>query len=189
MKIKWQLLFAGLMVCGAAIGFFLTQRGDLPDKSENQNTSEKPVVKSTPPVSPETKLSSSEPKALIKWHSYNDGMALGKDKNKKVFLNFYADWCGYCKQMDSKTFTDKSVISYMNENFIPVRVNADKEMKIAAQYEVRGLPVSWFIAESGESIGSQPGYIPPDMLLPILKYIHTDSYKKMSFDKFAKNAG
>ncbi|OQX23548.1 MAG: hypothetical protein BWK80_25535 [Desulfobacteraceae bacterium IS3] len=143
-------------------------------------------MKSTPPVSPETKLSSSDPKSVIKWHSYNDGMALGKEKKKKIFLNFYADWCGYCKQMDSKTFRDKSVISYMNENFIPVRVNADKEMKIAAEYEVRGLPVSWFIAESGESIGSQPGYIPPETLLPILKYIHTDSYKKMSFDKFAK---
>ena len=41
-----------------------------------------------------------------------------------------------------------------------------------------------FLAEDGDSIGSQPGYIPPDVMLPLLKFIHTDSFKKMDFKKF-----
>lgn len=120
----------------------------------------------------------------IDWMAYEEGVARGKANQKKVFLNFYADWCQYCKVMDQKTFKDESVVAYLNENFIPVRVNSDKQKKVARDYNVQALPVSWFIAEDGENIGSQPGYVPPDMMLPLLKYIHTDSYKKMDFQKF-----
>jgi thioredoxin-related protein len=120
----------------------------------------------------------------IDWMSYEKGVARGKENRKKIFLNFYADWCQYCKVMDQKTFTDESVVAYLNENFIPVRVDSDKEKKVARDYNVQALPVSWFIAEDGENIGSQPGYVPPDMMLPLLKYIHTDSYKEMDFQKF-----
>jgi hypothetical protein len=44
MNVKWQMLVMGLIICGSAMGFFLTQRGDVPDKSENQNKSEKPAL-------------------------------------------------------------------------------------------------------------------------------------------------
>jgi thioredoxin-related protein len=53
---------------------------------------------------------------------------------------------------------------------------------------VTGLPMSWFVGKDGENIGGQPGYIPPDMLLPLLKYIHTDSYKQMNFKTFMKKS-
>lgn len=120
----------------------------------------------------------------IKWFAYNEGLSRGKSEDKKVFLNFYADWCRYCKMMDQKTFRNKEVIAYLNENFVPVRVNSDKNRKVSREYNVTGLPVSWFISEQGENIGSQPGYIPPDLMLPLLKYIETDSYKTMNFEKF-----
>jgi len=125
----------------------------------------------------------SQAKAIV-WLSYEEGLARGKNEKKKIFLNFYADWCQYCKVMDTQTFRDSSVIKYLNENFIPVRVNSDHKPQIAAAYNVTGLPVSWFIAENGESIGSQPGFLAPDTLLPLLKYIYTDSYKKMNFMQF-----
>lgn len=51
----------------------------------------------------------------IKWHSYPEGIALGKQKNKKVFVNFFADWCTYCKQMERQTFTDPKVAGLMSE--------------------------------------------------------------------------
>jgi thioredoxin-related protein len=123
----------------------------------------------------------------IKWHTYEEGMALGKNEKKKVFLSFYADWCRYCKVMDSKTFKDDSIVSYLNENFIAIKVNSDMERKLAASYRVTGLPSTCFIAETGENIGSQPGYIPPETMLPLLKYINTDSYKKMDWQKFMES--
>ncbi len=120
----------------------------------------------------------------IQWVSYDESMERGKQEDKKIFLNFYADWCQYCKVMDQNTFKNKEVIAYLNENFIPVRVNTDKQQKLAARYSVQNLPVTWFISPDGENIGSQPGYIPPDMMIPLLKYIDTDRYQDMNFNTF-----
>ncbi|MBU0544898.1 MAG: thioredoxin fold domain-containing protein [Proteobacteria bacterium] len=123
----------------------------------------------------------------INWHTYKDGMELGKKDRKKVFLYFYADWCGYCKDMEKITFKDQSVIDILNSGFIPVRVNTDKEKVTASSYNISGLPSNWFITENGENISNLPGYIPPSKLFFILKYIHTDSYKSMTFKSYLKN--
>lgn len=123
----------------------------------------------------------------IKWHSYKEGMESGKTNQKKVFLYFYSDSCGYCEEMEKVTFKDISVIDILDKNFISVKVNADKERKAAADYHVRGLPSNWFIRENGETIGNRPGYIPPDMFFIFLKYIYTDSYKSMSFKTYVNN--
>jgi len=120
----------------------------------------------------------------IQWQSYETGMELGKKENKKVFLHFWSEDCEYCKKMAKETFADSAVIAYLNKNFISIKVNSDKERALVSEYNVRGLPDNWFIAEKNEIIGNQPGYIPADMLLPLLRYIHTNSYKKMSYGKF-----
>lgn len=123
----------------------------------------------------------------INWHKFKEGMELGKNDRKKVFLYFYADWCGYCRDMEKITFKDQSVIDLLNSRFIPVRVNTDKEKWATSGYNIRGLPSNWFITENGENISNLPGYIPPNMLFPILKYIYTDSYKSMTFKSYLKN--
>jgi thioredoxin-related protein len=120
----------------------------------------------------------------IQWLSYAEGRQRGEAENKKVFLVFNADWCRYCLQMEKETFKDPTVIAYVNRNFVPIIVNSDKEQKIAAKYNVRGLPSTWFISENGDRIGNRPGYIASDEMLKILKYIGTDSYRSMSFKAF-----
>jgi len=120
----------------------------------------------------------------IQWRTYETGMELGKKENKKIFLHFWAEWCDSCKKMAKETFTDSGVIAYLNKNFISIKVNSDKERALVTEYKVRGLPDNWFIAEKNEVIGNQPGYMPPDKLLPLLRYIHTNSYKKMTYSKF-----
>ncbi|RPH48578.1 MAG: thioredoxin family protein [Desulfobacteraceae bacterium] len=123
----------------------------------------------------------------IKWHSYIEGMESGKKNKKKVFLYFYSNSCGYCEDMEKVTFKDVSVIEYLDKNFISVKVNADREKNAVSSYNIRGLPSNWFIGEKGESISNLPGYVPPGMLHVILKYIHTDSYKSMSFKSYINN--
>ena len=107
----------------------------------------------------------------IQWHSYDDGMARSKFEKKKVFLHFTAVWCFYCGVMEKDTFNDPAIISSLNENFIPIKVDFDKETKTSDFYSVRGLPDTIFIAENGQIIGRRPGYIPPDVLKRILKSI------------------
>ena len=122
----------------------------------------------------------------IKWYSYDEGLALGKQEGKKMFLHFYASWCPSCKEMNKKTFQNSRVIDYLNRHFISSRVNSDNARRLVSQYSVRGVPLTYFISEKGEKISSLPGYVPSDKLLNILKYIKTDSYKTMTFNKFLK---
>jgi thioredoxin-related protein len=105
----------------------------------------------------------------VNWYSYTEGMALGKIEKKRVFLHFYADWCGYCVKMAKDTFQDATVVAYLNENFIPIRVNVDREQETAGKYAVIGLPLTIFLTEMGEPILSIPGYVPADTLIPVLK--------------------
>ena len=107
----------------------------------------------------------------IKWHSYEEGMALGKKLGKKVFIDFYADWCGFCQMMERSTYQDASVISILNRDFIPVKVHSEQEQEIALRYDIRALPNVTFISEDGTSIGSIPGYIPSDKLIEILEQV------------------
>jgi len=114
----------------------------------------------------------------IQWHSFNEGMARGKFEKKKVFIHFYADWCAACKAMQNSTFKDPVVIAALNENFIPVKVDADREVQTASMFRIKGLPDNWFVAEDGEIIGHRPGYIAPDQLKNLLTLIQnqeTDS--------------
>ena len=73
--------------------------------------------------------------------------------------------------MENKTFTDPTVIAYINENFIPIKVDADRELKTSQMFRVRALPDNWFIAEDGKPIGHRLGYIPPHQLKGILKLL------------------
>lgn len=110
----------------------------------------------------------------IKWFSYQEGMVAGRIAKKKVFLHFYANWCVYCRKMAKETFQDPSVISYLNENYVSIRVDFDKEGDIVSQYGVRGLPSTWFLTQTGERIGNVPGYIPHQALLSMLKEVQLD---------------
>ena len=61
----------------------------------------------------------------IHWLSFEqleDSLAIAP---KKVFINFYADWCAYCKKMDRKVFRDPEVVSTMNKHFYAVRMDAE----------------------------------------------------------------
>lgn len=107
----------------------------------------------------------------IEWHSYDDGMARGKFEKKRVFLHFTAAWCYFCGAMENETFKDPAIITSLNENFISIKVDFDRETKTSDFYRVRGLPDSIFIAEDGQIIGRRPGYIAPDVLKRILKSI------------------
>lgn len=63
----------------------------------------------------------------LKWYGIDDLDALKKKGDKKVMIDMYTSWCGWCKVMDKKTFSDPGVIDYLNENFYVIKFNAEQK--------------------------------------------------------------
>lgn len=76
---------------------------------------------------------------VLHWISVEEATKIAASNNQKKFLiDVYTDWCGWCKVMDEKTFTDPQVISYLNENFYVVKFNAEQKETVTykgKQYE------------------------------------------------------
>ncbi len=113
----------------------------------------------------------------INWKTYEEGMAKAKAEGKKVYINFHADWCYYCKVMKQKTFTDKTLAAYLNEKFVAIRIDTEKEKKLARDFRVRGLPTNWFLEPDGSRIGMKAGYLTPTQLMDNLKFVYDEKYK------------
>jgi thioredoxin 1 len=129
---------------------------------------------------------SSREDVKINWSSYSDAQKNGSN-GRKYFIYFYSEHCGYCKRLESKTFTDQAVADYINSNYTPVRVNAGTETSLASRFGIQGVPDLRFLSPKGENIARWPGYIESDRLLILLRYISTDSYKSMNFGDFIKD--
>lgn len=66
----------------------------------------------------------------IQWMSWNEAVEANAKQPKKIFVDVYTDWCGWCKRMDQTTFKDSSLIAYMNEHFYAIKLNAEQKESI-----------------------------------------------------------
>ena len=132
----------------------------------------------------------------LNWLSYNEGLTLTEKENKYVLINFYTDWCGYCKKMDKEAYSNEEVKSILNENFVIVKVNAESENKViengeeiterelARLYQVSGYPTNWFLESNHSRIAPLPGYVTTEQFIPVLNYIGEGWYKTISFKEY-----
>jgi len=134
----------------------------------------------------------------LQWTNYTDGIRRASETNKKILVDVYTDWCGWCKKMESDTYSDEDIKNYLTENYVLVRLNAESEIKetvgneemtqaeIAKAYKVKGYPTTVFLAASGEPITFVAGYMKPADFLPVLRYVAEDYFKKMSYNDFLR---
>src|SRR5215813_11177763 len=66
----------------------------------------------------------------IKWLSISDAEKLMKKNPKKVIVDIYTDWCGWCKRLDATTYKDPAIVDYINQNFYAVKFNAESKDNI-----------------------------------------------------------
>jgi thiol-disulfide isomerase/thioredoxin len=90
-----------------------------------------------------------------------------KAQKKLIFVDIYTAWCGPCKEMDKKTFTDVSVGDKFNARFINYKVDAEKGFGItlAKRYNVTSYPTVLFVDASENIMLKQEGLLrAPDLL-------------------------
>jgi len=67
----------------------------------------------------------------VKWLTFEQAVALNKKAKKQIFIDVYTTWCGPCKMMDKYTFSNPEVARILNENFYPVKLNAEQREDIS----------------------------------------------------------
>jgi thioredoxin-related protein len=122
----------------------------------------------------------------INWYGYQEGRAVSEKEAKKLFLYFWSKDCAFCEQMDKETLRAPEVADFLNRHFISIRVNAQDDRRITAEYRVVGFPTSYFLTEKGSRIGALPGYMEAKRFLAFLRFLASESYLKMSFSDFLK---
>lgn len=91
--------------------------------------------------------------------TYKEALAAAKSENKKVFLDFYTDWCGPCKMMMRTVFPTKVVGDYMNKHFVSVKMNAEKGegIELAKKYTIKAYPTFVILDPSEKEVGRVVG--------------------------------
>jgi thioredoxin-related protein len=146
----------------------------------------------------------------VKWYTFEEAVELAKKNPKKLFIDVYTDWCGWCKVMDRNTFEHPVISTYLNENFYPVKFNAEStkpvkfsgktfinegtglqrnphQLAIALLQGQMAYPSVAYMNEDLQLLTAVPGYFTPEELEPIIKFFGENSYKKISYEEFRKN--
>jgi thioredoxin-related protein len=142
----------------------------------------------------------------IHWMTLDEVQVAMKKQPRKVFFDVYTDWCGWCKVMDKKTFSNKEVIKYMNKNFYAVKLNAERQDSVMFMGKLYGFvpgyranqlavdllggrmsyPTSVILEENFQNPAPIPGYLDVTMMEKILKYLGENIYKSKQFPDYEK---
>jgi thioredoxin-related protein len=135
------------------------------------------------------------------WKTLGEGLALAKTENKKLMVDIYTDWCGWCKKLDAEVYSNDDVRDYLQKNFVSVKLNAESnrkylfngtersETEIAQIFGVTGYPSILFMLPEGKGITLLPGYVPAETFINVLKYINEDQYKSLKWSEYLEKIG
>jgi thiol:disulfide interchange protein DsbD len=108
-------------------------------------------------------------------HFTNEAYETALNNHRKIVIDFYADWCIPCKELDGITFADKKVIDLMKD-FVALKVDmtksaSDETEKIRKKFNIVGMPTIIFFNSEGKEVERLTGFVPPEEFAEILKKI------------------
>ena len=144
----------------------------------------------------------------VNWYSFEKAVEHNRKNPRKILVDVYTDWCGWCKKMKEQTFNHPKIAKYINENFYAVRFNAETNKKvqfkghtftknqqkknrphdlaIALLNGKMSYPSVVYLDGKNRPITVVPGYRGPKDYEAVLKYFARDIYKNKSYKEFKK---
>jgi thioredoxin-related protein len=150
----------------------------------------------------------------VKWMTFEEAVEKSKTEKRKIFIDVYTDWCGWCKVMDKNTFTDPQIARLLNEKYYAVKFDAEQtadvvfrgttfkfvpfgnkgahQLAMALLNNNLSYPNFVFLDEefrivpifSGST--SVPGYRKPEEFHIFLAFVDGDHFKKLSIQEYQK---
>lgn len=149
-------------------------------------------------ITPENNTEISEDNQ-VHWMTFEQALEKSKTEKRKIFIDVYTDWCGWCKVMDRNTFNDDKVAKLLNEKFYPVKFNAEQredvvfngtnfkfiesgrngyhQLAAALLNNQLSYPTVVFLDEDFKMIQPLPGYRKAPEFHMIAQFIGSDNYK------------
>lgn len=109
-----------------------------------------------------------EPKEIEWMNSVEDALKKSKETGKPVFVDIFADWCGWCHRLENEVFPHEKISSLLENKFVPLRVDSDANPSFSNKYGVTGLPTLLVLRADGTALKKISGYQPVDELHQIL---------------------
>jgi thioredoxin-related protein len=142
----------------------------------------------------------------ISWLTMEEAAAKLQQEQKPILIDLYTSWCGWCKQMDRKTYSNKQVSAYLTDKFYTVKLDAEthnvvnwqgKTYEFDPQYRCNMFAVylshgrlefpTTIIIAPGFEPQAIPGYMEPKEIEMLVKYFGEGAYRNRSFEEYQKS--
>ncbi len=143
----------------------------------------------------------------VNWLTIEEAVKKSQEQPKKLFVDVYTDWCGWCKRMDNNTFKDPEVVEYLNNHFYAVKLDGEEPDTISIdgkdyinpnpggrrsyhqlpQLFLQGrmaFPSFVFFTHELQTVMVARGYQQPEQLLLMLRFIHEEHYQRQDWESF-----